>query len=227
MRKPVVSMDVRLHELQSFLYASVCCFVPSGRPSGYFFLWSPTWTSGDCTVGWGATAVVCIDLSASMPTLSVHSDAAGSHLLSGECAPATALSLLDHQSLLSDLPPPKDTLFQVVAQEEVASAVDGPLTEGVAIQAIFDPYATQRPEAGSAGMLTHSAAPLHFGSHEFDTGFSATTHSRLQDPTRLGTRLPPSTLAATSLTQGSLPRPTPRVRRFMTRAGYNLFLTRQ
>ncbi len=84
-------------------------------------------------------------LLSSLPILVVHSDAAGSHLPSGECAPATALPLLDHQSLLSDLPPPEDTLFQVVAQEEVvgliestALAVAGPLSEGAAIQAVFD-----------------------------------------------------------------------------------------
>ncbi len=119
-------------------------------------------------------------LSASLPISSVHSDAAGSHLPSGQCAPPTALPFLDHQSLLSDLPPPEDTLFQVVAQEEVVgstestvSAFAGPLSEGEAIQAVFDQYTAKRPEAGSAGVSTHSGAP--------------------------------TTLAAMSLTRGSLP----------------------
>ncbi len=82
-------------------------------------------------------------------------------------------------------PPTEDTLFQVVAHEEVVgsidstvSAVDGPLTEGAAINAIFDHYMAKQPEAGSAGVSTLSAAPT-------------------------------TTWAATSLTWGSLPRPSP------------------
>ncbi len=122
--------------------------------------------------------------SAPLSIVSVHSDAAGSHLPSGQCAPSTAFPLLDHQSLLSDLPPPEGTLFQVVAQEGVVgstepavSAIAGPLTKGDAIQAVFDQLTAKRPEDGSAGVSTLSAAP--------------------------------TTLAATGLTRGSLPRPSP------------------
>ncbi len=119
-----------------------------------------------------------------MSIVSVQSDAAGPHLSSGECAPSTAFTSLDPQSLLSDLPPPESTLFQVVAQEEVVasteptvSAVAGPLSEGDAIQAVFDRLTEKRPEDGLVGLLSYSAAP--------------------------------TTTVASSLTRGSLPQPSP------------------
>ncbi len=122
-------------------------------------------------------------LSASLPILSVHSNAAGSHLPSGQSAPPPALPSLDHRSLLRS-PPPEDTLFQVVAQEEVVGSIEptvsafaDPLSEGEGIQAVFDQYTAKRPEAGCAGVSTHSAAP--------------------------------TTLVATSLTRDSLPQPSP------------------
>ncbi len=90
-------------------------------------------------------------------SFSTLQNAAGSHLPSGEGAPPTALLLLDHQSLH----PPEDTLYQVVAQEEVDRsskvtmlAVQCSLTDSASINAMFDQYSGEKPGARSAGVST-------------------------------------------------------------------------
>ncbi len=148
----------------------------------------PPASQGVFTVGYvdrgRATAAVLLDSVGSFVDCVSTLGAAGSHLPSGQCASSTAFPLLDYQSLLSDLPPPEGILFQVVAQEGVVgstvpavSAIAGPLTKSDAIHAVFDLLTAKRPEDGSAGVSTLSAAP--------------------------------TTLAATGLTRGSLPRPSP------------------
>ena len=154
-------MEFRLHGSQSYLYSSVRrCFVPSGRPSGYIlFCLSPPYLSGDSTVSYvdrgRATAAVRID------SLGFIADCVGTL---GCCwvAPAFWAVCTLYRSTVTGSPvpsvwspPPEGTLFQVVAQEEVVgstepavSAFAGPLTEGEAIQAVFDQLTAKRPEAG-------------------------------------------------------------------------------
>ncbi len=107
-----------------------------------------------------------------LPNLSVHLDAAESHLSLRQCAPPSTLPLLDHQSLHLDLPPASNPLYQVVVVEVVGSheptvLVDsGPLTEGAAINAVFNQYVVELSEAGPADVSILLAFPTSSGSSQ-------------------------------------------------------------